>query len=286
MKVLSTYNIKGGVGKTATAVNLSYVAAEEGFRTLVWDLDPQGAASYYFRIRPKIKGGSGGIISRESHPADLIKATDYENLDLLPADFSYRDMELLFDDFNKPTRRLAKVLRPIRDEYDVVFIDAPPGISLVSENVFYASDAILIPTIPTTLSIRTLEQVAKFVKQHDLEHLKLLPFFSMIDRRKSLHQQVVETLSVEFPQFLRANIPSSADIERMGQHRKPVLSYSSGAPALAYRELWREVVRRLNLGESGVPVEPTDDGKERNLKAKKIRKILDRLQHSITAGKK
>jgi chromosome partitioning protein len=281
MKILSTYSIKGGVGKTATAVNLSYVTARSGFRTLVWDLDPQGAASYYFRIKPKVKGGSTGIVNKTRHPNDLIKTTDFDNLDLLPADFSYRNMDLLFDDFNKPTRRLAKILRPIRKDYDVVIIDAPPGISLVSENVLNASDAILVPTIPTTLSVRTLEQIVKFIEKHQLNHLKMLPFFSMVDLRKSLHRDIVHALSAEFPGFLSTAIPNSADIERMGQYRKPVLAYSSGAPALAYQDLWEEIKNSLGLGTKNDPTFSKKEQSDNGFKAKEIRKTLERLQNLI-----
>ena len=278
MKILSTYNIKGGVGKTATAVNLSYVSADEGFRTLVWDLDPQGAASYYFRIKPKIKGGSTGIVRKARNPGDLIKATDFDNLDLLPADFSYRNMDLLFGGFKKPKRRLEKILRPIRDNYDVVFIDAPPGISLVSENVFNVADALLVPTIPTTLSMRTLEQIAKFVRQQKLDHLALLPFFSMVDRRKSLHRDVVEALLDVFPGFLSTAIPNSADIERMGQYRKPVLTYSSDTAALAYRSLWTEIKEKLGFSTMDATALSGEGRKNQGFKANKIHKILSRLQ--------
>ncbi len=278
MQILSTYNIKGGVGKTATAVNLSYVSARDGFRTLVWDLDPQGAASYYFRIKPKIKGGSTSIVHKTRNSNDLIKATDFDNLDLLPADFSYRNMDLLFDDFNKPKRRLAKVLRPLRDNYDVVFIDTPPGISLVSENVFNVSDTLLVPTIPTTLSMRTLEQIVQFIKQHKLNHLALLPFFSMVDSRKSLHREVIEALSAAFPGFLSTTIPSSASIERMGQYRKPVLLYSSSAAAQAYQALWEEVKNKLGLSMVDDTTLPEDEQKNQNFKPKKIRKILGQMQ--------
>ena len=65
MKVLASYNIKGGVGKTSTAVNLAYLAAREGRRTLLWDLDPQGAATYLFRVRPRVKGGGRGLVTRK-----------------------------------------------------------------------------------------------------------------------------------------------------------------------------------------------------------------------------
>jgi cellulose biosynthesis protein BcsQ len=182
VKVLATYNIKGGVGKTATAVNLAYLAALEGAPTLVWDLDPQGAASFYFRIKPKIKGGGKRLVSGKRELEDCIRGTDYEGLDLLPADFSYRNMDLFLEHSKKPSHRLHKLLEPLAGEYDYVFLDCPPSISLVSENVFYAADAVLVPTIPTPLSLRTFRQIRKFLAERDLGSLKVLPFFAMADR--------------------------------------------------------------------------------------------------------
>ena len=113
MKIIATYNIKGGVGKTSTAVNLAYIAAQNNYRTLVWDLDPQGASSYYFRVKPKVKGGGKGLIAGKHELEELIKATDFENLDLLPADFSFRNLDLVLDARKKPAQRLKKLLAPL-----------------------------------------------------------------------------------------------------------------------------------------------------------------------------
>jgi cellulose biosynthesis protein BcsQ len=91
MKIFATYNIKGGVGKTSTAVNLSHLAARDGLRVLLWDLDPQAAASYVFRVRPRVKGGGKALIKGSREIDDAVKGTDFEGLDLLPADFTYRN---------------------------------------------------------------------------------------------------------------------------------------------------------------------------------------------------
>ena len=96
--VLATYNIKGGVGKTSAAVNLATLAAHDGARTLLWDLDPQGASTYLFRVKPKIKGGGAKLVRGKTDVEALIKGTDTEGLDLLPADFSYRHMDLALGD--------------------------------------------------------------------------------------------------------------------------------------------------------------------------------------------
>src|SRR6516165_6417660 len=110
--VLAVYSVKGGVGKTSAAVNLAYLAAIGGANTLLWDLDPQGASTYLCRIRPKVKGGAARLIRGKRHIGGLIKGTDFERLDLLPADFSYPHMDLALDGAKRPTRRLARVLAP------------------------------------------------------------------------------------------------------------------------------------------------------------------------------
>jgi chromosome partitioning protein len=246
-KVLATYNIKGGVGKTSAAVNLAYLAARDGSPTLLWDLDPQGGSTYLFRVKPKVRGGGRKLLRRQTDAQSLIKGTDHIGLDLLPADFSYRHMDLALDEFKRPTRRLAKVLAPLREEYRYIFLDCPPSISLVSESVFEAADALLVPIIPATLSSRTFDQLAGLVDGGP----QLLAFFSMVDRRKKLHREIVRTMGAERPSLLAAAIPSSAVVERMGAERDVVASFAPrSAAALAYRELWDDVQRRLGrLGD-------------------------------------
>lgn len=243
MKIIALYNIKGGVGKTATAVNLAYLAAKSGYRTLVWDLDPQGASSYYFRVKPKVKGGSKELVSGERELDNLIKATDFVNLDLLPADFSFRNLDLVLDARKKPTQRLKKLLQPLSDYYDFIFLDCPPNISLLSEAVFESSDVLLSPIIPTTLSLRTLEQLKKFIKESKLKNLKLIPFFSMADRRKNMHKEIMESLTQKHPDLLQTVIPYASDIERMGLERMPLGGFMNKSRSTdAYQALWQEIL--------------------------------------------
>ncbi|MBV9004276.1 MAG: ParA family protein [Solirubrobacterales bacterium] len=248
-RILATYNIKGGVGKTSAAVNLSYLAARDGARTLLWDLDPQAGATYLFRVKPKVRGGGGGLVRLKSDVEDLIKGTDHPGLDLLPADFSYRHMDLALDGFKHPTRRLARVLEPLTGEYDYVFLDCPPSISLVSESVFEAADALLVPVVPATLSSRTLEQLEDVVDGGSAGDLRLLPFFSMVDTRKKLHREVVERVRAERAGVLEAEIPTSADVERMGAYRNVLCAFAPRSRAAgAYEALWREVRARVGEG--------------------------------------
>ncbi len=243
MKTLAVYSIKGGVGKTTTAVNLAYLAAAEGRRTLVWDLDPQGAASFFFRIKPKVKGGGKALLQRPSALDAAIKGTDFDGLDLLPADFSYRHLDLRLGESDKPRRQLQRLLKPLRRDYDLLLLDCPPSISTLSENVFAVADALLVPLIPTTLSIRTLEQLDDFLREKMPKRVpQLLPFFSMTDQTKALHRGIMQSASEQALQILRSPIPEIAEIERMGLHRMPITAYAgSEIAANAYRALWLEV---------------------------------------------
>jgi cellulose biosynthesis protein BcsQ len=248
VKVVATYNIKGGVGKTSAAVNVAALAAADGLRTLLWDLDPQGAASFLFRVKPKVRGGGRKLVRGRSEVATVLRGTDVEGLDLLPADFSYRHMDLVLDESGKPTRRLRKVLAPLVPYYDLVVFDCPPSISLVSEAVFEAADALLVPLIPSTLTLRTFDQLADFVDNEVARRPEIVAFFSMVDRRKRLHREVVETLPVGRSDVARAAIPAATEVEQMGVRRAPVVvTAPRSRSARAYTELWAELRDRLDL---------------------------------------
>ncbi len=240
MRVISIYNMKGGVGKTAAAVNLAYLAAMEGRRTLIWDLDPQGATSFYFRVKPKVKGGGKKIVRGKSDPGDLIKGTDFANLDLLPADFSYRDLDLRFAD--EKQSRLKQLIAPLRKEYDLIVFDCPPSISELSEQVFRASNLLLVPLVPTTLSLRTLEQIRMFLKKEKVRNLKLRTFFSMVDRRRTMHRNIMEEFAATGKQHLPSYIPYSSMVEKMGFERRPLVDFAPrSAPAKSFQALWNQV---------------------------------------------
>jgi cellulose biosynthesis protein BcsQ len=248
-RVLATYNIKGGVGKTSAAVNLAYLAAKEGSTTLLWDLDPQGASTYIFRVKPRVKGGGRKLVRGKSDVDALIKGSDQERLDLLPADFSYRHMDLALADSKHPTSRLARVIAPLREEYEFIFLDCPPSISLVSEGVFEAADALLVPIIPATLSSRTFDQLRRVVTDGDGAP-QVLAFLSMVDMRKRLHRELAASLQEEYPEMLRAGIPSASDVERMGATRTAIEEFAPRSrAATAYRELWAEIRERLRQPE-------------------------------------
>ena len=247
MKTVATYSIKGGVGKTSAAVNLGTLAARDDLRTLIWDLDPQGAASFLFRIRPKVKGGAKGLIRGKGDPLAAMKGTDVEGLDLLPADFSYRHLDIELDKRKKPLERLSQVLEKLDDSYDLAILDCAPSISLVSESVFSAADLLLVPIIPSTLSVRTFEQLQGFLAKAGEPSPAVLAFLSMVDRRKKLHRELVESLPATLPAVVDTAIPSASVVELMGVRRSPVVTtLPSSAAAKAYVALWERVRETLD----------------------------------------
>jgi cellulose biosynthesis protein BcsQ len=241
MSIIAVYNIKGGVGKTATSVNLAYISAQQSGKTLLLDMDPQASASFYFRIHPSKKFGTKKLLKGGRHIAENIKGTDYTGLDMLPADFSYRNIDLALDERKKSHTRLGKVLAPLRDEYAQVILDCPPNLTLLSENILYAADYILTPVIPTTLSLLSLEQLFVFIDEIGLARDKMALFFSMVEKRKKMHTDIMQSLR-ERNRVLNTIIPYSADIERMGVYRQPVAAaLPASAAAAAYESLWHEI---------------------------------------------
>lgn len=247
MKTVAMWTIKGGVGKTAAAVNVAHAAATMGSRTLLWDLDPQGAASFYLRIPAQLDGGARVIVDRTTDLGWHARPTEFNNLFLLPADFSFRHLDLELDASAKPRKTLLKRLEPLTDRFDVVLIDCPPSVSLVSEAVVTASDGVMAPVIPSTLSMRTLDLVRGFVQDNGRKHTRLMPFLSMVDRRKRLHRELHDQC-LEDESFLRTIIPTASVVERMGLTRAPVAATLPSQPAAkAFNNLWIEVAERLRF---------------------------------------
>jgi chromosome partitioning protein len=242
MTTLALYSNKGGVGKTAAAVNLAYLAAQSGKRTLLCDLDPQGATTYTLRIKPKVKRAARGFTEAGKAIENSIKGTDYENLDLLPADFTHRNLDIVFDRLKRPKQRLARALKPFEQEYDLIVLDSPPTINILAENIFNAADVLLTPLIPTTLSLLACEQMLAFLRENHYAPERVYLFCSMVDRRKKMHREICDVVHRSFDRVLHSTIPYLSDIEKMALFREPVAAFAHRSTAAkAYQALWSEI---------------------------------------------
>ena len=146
-----------------------------------------------------------------------------------------------------PRSRLKKALKAVKGDYDVILLDCPPSISTLSENVFRAADAIIVPVIPTTLSQRTFGQLVDFFHENDLPIKKLHGFFCMVQAIKTLHSETMAAMHSAYQTcFMTAQIPFASDVERMGVHRAPVMATAPNSTASkAYQALHDEITRRV-----------------------------------------
>jgi cellulose biosynthesis protein BcsQ len=186
------------------------------------------------------------LLSGKRELPELILPTGYSNLDLLPAHFSYRNFDIHLSERKRPTERLLRMSRSLREVYSALFLDCAPGISLLSENVLRAADAIIVPLLPTPFSVRMLDQLQNFINGEGWAELVLLPFFSMVDRRRSLHNDVMAATREKFPTVLAAEVPYWSEIERMSLRRAPIPVFApASASAQIYAALWAEVAARI-----------------------------------------
>ena len=240
MKAVAVFSIKGGVGKSATAVNLAHAAATTGGRrTLLWDLDSQGAATWLLQREPASGRKARAALAGDEALSGLVVHTEFPNLHILPADRSLRRLEgdLARSDKEK---QLRKQLKAFTDSYDRILIDCPPGLSELAVRIFRAVDLIVLPVIPSPLSERAAAQLQEELAMGGFDRPRLLPVWSMVDARRKLHRQTVAA-HPDWPQ-----IPYSSTVEQMAVHRAPVAAFQpSGAPARAFAALWAQVEAAL-----------------------------------------
>jgi cellulose biosynthesis protein BcsQ len=186
------------------------------------------------------------LVAGKRELSELVVPSEYERLDVLPADFSYRNFDLHLSERKRPAERLLKMSRSLRDAYAALFLDCPAGVSLLSESVLHAADAVVVPLLPTPLSVRMLVQLQDFIAANGWADLALLPFFSMVDSRKSLHHELIASTREEFPALLATEVPYSSEIERMSLRRAPIPAYApKSAGGQIYAALWAEIETRI-----------------------------------------
>ncbi|QIK95224.1 ParA family protein [Sphingomonas sp. HDW15A] len=238
--IVAVYNAKGGVGKTTLAVNLAWASTViSGLKTLLWDLDAQAASSYVLGQEPAAKLARPSIM-KDADPSKLIRPTQIEGLDLLPADDSLRDLDRHFHDLGK-RKRLAKIAERLLSSYDLIVIDCPPGLTDTSDQILRAADIAVVPIIPAALSRRALDVIKEHVGRKKGPRVILAPVFSMVDRRRNLHREELEKHQ-GWPA-----IPMASAYERMSEERMPVGELMSRAspPVQAIVDVWKRIEKAL-----------------------------------------
>ena len=249
METIAFFNLKGGVGKTTSAINIAWHAANEGIPTLIWDLDPQGASSWLLNTDAQSETKPKKLLSGKTPIGDLVRTTEFDHLDIIPADFSFRHLDKQLSEQSDQGKKnlIAKLVEPFSENYALMILDCPPSFSLLTEQIFATADSLYLPLIPTHLSLRTFEQTRDFFKEHKLKPKRLHAFFNMVDRRRSMHRVMLAHPPKMLKNGLKTAIPYAAVVERMGDHRQPLPAFDKQSNvSQAYAELWQEIKQTLS----------------------------------------
>lgn len=240
MALIAIYSSKGGVGKTSLAVNLAWAAASlSSRRTLLWDLDAQGAASFILGRGSLSRGDASDVIARDIAPDKRILGTAIPGLDLLPADESLRTLDMQFAELGAK-KRLQKIGEILLKSYDRVIVDCPPGLGPTAEQLIRGADLIVLPSIPSALSMRAADDLTTYVAQRKKGGAPLLPVFNLVDRRRAGHRQAIEAAPD------RPAIPMASAVEQMADRHAPLGAYAPRSPAaVALAKLWVAIEREL-----------------------------------------
>ena len=251
-RIISMVNQKGGVGKTTSTINLGAALAEYGRKVLMVDFDPQGALSAGLGTSPHELDTTvyNVMMERSVTARDAIVETDFENIDLLPAniDLSAAEVQLV----NEVAREmaLARVLRPVADEYDVIIIDCQPSLGLLTINALAASHGVIIPLEAEYFALRgvallveTIEKVQDRINPR-LEVDGIL--ITMFDPRTLHSREVCQRVVEAFPdKVFHTTINRTVKFPDASVAAEPIISYASSTKgADAYRQLARELISR------------------------------------------
>ncbi len=246
--VLAIANQKGGVGKTTTAVNLGAALAEAGFRLLVVDLDPQGNASTGLGLNPRdVSSSIYDVILGDLPLEDCIEPTSLKNLFVAPATIDLAGAEIELVAQMSRELRLRRAIDSVRDQYDLVLIDCPPSLGLLTVNGLAAADDVIVPI---QCEYYALEGLGQLLRNVALVHANLNPslevrgiVLTMYDARTKLADQVEAEVREYFgPRVYQTVVPRTVRLSEAPSFGQPIIVFdSTSRGARAYRELAKEV---------------------------------------------
>jgi chromosome partitioning protein len=252
LKKVAVFNIKGGVGKTTTSLNLACLLAKKGLSVLLWDLDPQGGCSFFFDKENKNDNTHCRLFDKYLSIYEVITPSESYQIDLIANDSLFSDQFL-----NKASRiatlnyvnkvMLTDILSEVEDDYDVCIFDCSPGKFLLHDNIFHCADLILMPNIPSPLSIYCNNQFFEGVGKKIWEQKKVLSFFNMVQLSKSLHKHYLNTPSEVLGDQLASYIPFYAEIEALNYKKESIFHQLKTFKTISYYEkVWEEICFEMN----------------------------------------
>lgn len=251
MKKIAIYNIKGGVGKTTSTVNLACLLSRQGYSVLLWDLDPQGGSSYFFNLENQNDNTHAKLFDRYITIYEVIQSTDTYQIDVISNDSFFNDQFM-----NKASRLTAvnflnkelisMTLEEVSDDYDFCIFDCSPGRFQLHDNIFNCADLILVPNIPAPLSVYCNNILLQDLQEKTHPGKKILSFFNMVQAHKVLHKKFLDERESENSNNLNSFIPFYTEIENISLKKESIFhQLKEFKTNIYYENLWNEICEKM-----------------------------------------